>query len=104
MKDIHKGYAFSSNTIFLLLCSFGTLFSRDEDPVLAKKPDPGLCNSHEGRFLKVLKANIIDNLKSHLFCFHTFGVRRAIDVLDSENKPGSGSGPNFNGSGSGIVF
>ena len=24
--------------------------SRDEDPVLAKKPDPGLCASNEGRF------------------------------------------------------
>ena len=24
---------------------------RDEDPVLAKKPDPGLCTSNEGRFL-----------------------------------------------------
>ena len=36
--------------------------------------------------------NILDNFKSLLFCFHTFGVRRSIDVLDSENKPGSGSG------------
>ena len=27
--------------------------SRDEDPVLALKPDPGLCTSNEGRFLKV---------------------------------------------------
>ena len=26
---------------------------RDEDPVLAKKPDPGLCTSNEGRFLEV---------------------------------------------------
>ena len=26
---------------------------RDEDPVLAKKPDPGLCTSNVGRFLKV---------------------------------------------------
>ena len=59
---------------------------RMRDEVLAKKPDPGLCNSHEGRFLKVFKANIIDNLKSHLFCFNTFGVRR---IIDSENHPGS---------------
>ena len=29
------------------------IFFRDEDPVLAKKPDPGLCTSNEGRFLKV---------------------------------------------------
>ena len=34
--------------------------------------------------------NILDNIKSLLFCFHTFGVRRTIDVLDSENQPGSG--------------
>jgi len=32
--------------------------------------------------------NILDNLKSILFCFHTFGVRRNID---SENQPGSGA-------------
>jgi len=58
---------------------------RDEDP--AKKPDPGLCTSNEGRFL----ANILDNFKSHLFCFHTYGVSRTIDVIDSENQPGSGA-------------
>ena len=34
---------------------------RDEDPVLAKKPAPGLGTSNEGRFLKVFKANILDN-------------------------------------------
>ena len=56
-----------------------------------KTPDPGLSTSNEGRFLKVFKANILDNFKSLLFCFHTFGVRRTIDVLDSENQPGSGS-------------
>ena len=65
-------------------------YIRDEDPVLAKKPDPGLCTSNEGRFLKVYWMNILDNIKSLLFCFHTFGVRRTIDVLDSENQPGSG--------------
>ena len=27
------------------------LTCRDEDPVLAKKPDPGLCTSNEGRVL-----------------------------------------------------
>ena len=37
------------------------LITRDEDPVLAKKPDPGLCTSNEGRFLKVFEANILDN-------------------------------------------
>ena len=42
------------------------------------------------RFLKVYKTNILDNIKSLLFCFHTFGVRRTIDVLDSENQPGPG--------------
>ena len=35
--------------------------------------------------------NILDNIKIILFCFHTFGVRRTIDVLDSENQLGSGS-------------
>ena len=32
--------------------------------------------------------NILDNFKA---LFHTFGVRRSIDDLDSENQPGSGS-------------
>ena len=35
---------------------------------------------------------ILDNFESFLYCFHTYGVRRTIDVLDSENQPGSGSG------------
>ena len=56
-------------------------FARDEVPVLAKKPDPGLCTSNEGRIIKALKANILDNFKSLLSCFHTFGGRRTIDVL-----------------------
>ena len=34
--------------------------------------------------------NILDNIKSLLFCVHTFGVRRTIDVLDSENQSGFG--------------
>ena len=33
--------------------------------------------------------NILDNFKRLLFCFHTFGVRHTIDVLDSENQPES---------------
>ena len=45
--------------------------------------------------------NILDNIKSLLFCFHTFGVRRTIDVLDSENQPGSGSAKIRTGSGTG---
>ena len=28
------------------------IFNREEEPVLAKNPDPGLCTSNEGRFLK----------------------------------------------------
>ena len=43
--------------------------------------------------------NILDKFKSILFCFHTFGVRSTIDVLDSENQPGSGSGKIQTGSG-----
>ena len=50
---------------------------------MAKKPDSGLCTSNKARFLK-------SHFKSLLFCLHTFGVRRTIDVLDSENQPGSG--------------
>ena len=30
------------------------VFVRDVDPVLAKKPGPGLCTSNEGKFSKVL--------------------------------------------------
>jgi len=56
-----------------------------------KKTDPGLYTSNKGRFLKVYRMNILDNLNSLLFCFHTYGVRRTIDVLDSENQPGSGA-------------
>ena len=67
------------------------LFTRDEDPVLAKKTDPELCTSNKRRFLKVYWMNILDNIKSLLFCFHTSGVRRTIYVLDSENQPESGS-------------
>ena len=34
--------------------------------------------------------HILDNYKSLHFRLHTFGVIRAIDVLDSENQAGSG--------------
>jgi len=40
---------------------------RDEDPVLAYKPDPGLYTSNEGRSLKVYFRNILDNLKTILW-------------------------------------
>ena len=56
-----------------------------------KKTDPGLCTSNEGRILEVYKMNILDNFKRFFFCFHTFGVRRTVDVLDPEKQPGSGS-------------
>ena len=42
---------------------------RDENPVLAKKPDPGLYTSNDGRFLKVYCMNFLDNLKACLFVF-----------------------------------
>ena len=32
----------------------------------------------------------MDNFKVLLFCAHTFGVIRLIDVLDQANRPGSG--------------
>ena len=37
---------------------------------------------------KVYWINVLDNFNSLLFCFNTFGVRRTIDILDSENQPG----------------
>ena len=55
--------------------------------------NPGLCTLNEGRFLKVYKTNILDNFKTLLFCFHTFGVRRSIDVLDSETSLDPDLGP-----------
>ena len=36
--------------------------------------------------------NMLDDFKSLLVCFDTFGVRRFIDILISENQPGFGSG------------
>ena len=35
--------------------------------------------------------NILYKFKSLLFCLYSFGVRRTIDLLDSENQPGSGA-------------
>ena len=52
-----------------------------------EKPDPGFCTSNEGRSLKVYGMNILDNIKSLLFCVHTFGARRSVDVLDPETSP-----------------
>ena len=69
--------------------------------IKVRDEDPGLCTSNKGSFLKVFKAKVFDNFKSHLFCFHTFGVRSTIDVLDSENQPGSGSVKIRTGSGTG---
>ena len=37
-----------------------------------------------------LLMNFFDDFKSLLFCFHTFGLIRSIDVLNPENQPGSG--------------
>ena len=48
--------------------------SRDVDPVLAKKTGSGAL------YLK----------RRDIFCYHFFYVRRCIDILDSENQPGSG--------------
>ena len=62
----------------------------DVDPILAKEPDPGLCTSNEQRFFQFFWMNILDNFKGLLFCLHTFGVRRSINVLDPENEHGSG--------------
>ena len=61
-----------------------TLLTTVLDPILGQEPDPWLCLD-EGRFLEFYRINNIDNLKSPLFCFHT-----TIDILDTENQPGSG--------------
>ena len=50
--------------------------------------DPGLCTSNEEIFLKFYWKNMLDNFK-RFFCSDTFGIRTSMDVLDSENKPGS---------------
>ena len=76
--------------IFILGIKFDLIY-RDVDPVMTKKTDPGLCTSNDERFLIVFCEYILDNYKSLPFCFHTFGVRRSIDVLDSEKQPGSRS-------------
>ena len=57
-----------------------------------RMPGPRLYTSNRGRFLKFRLMNILENLKPLLFYFHTFGVRRSIDILGSANQPGSGSG------------
>ena len=31
--------------------------------------------------------NVLDNFKRLLFNFHTFGVRRSIDILDKKTSP-----------------
>ena len=46
--------------------------------VFGLKPDPGLNISNEGRFLKFYDTNILDYIKSILFCFITFGNRRPL--------------------------
>ena len=48
--------------------------------------DPGRCTSNKGESKKFYSLNILDNFKNLLFCCHTFGVGRSIDVLDSEKK------------------
>ena len=54
--------------------------SMDEDPVLAKKnQDPGLYTSNEGRFVKALSANILDNFKAFFFV----SILLVSDVLGS---------------------
>ena len=59
--------------------------SRDEDPVL-KKNRSGALYLKQWEILKSLRNEYLYS-KSLLFCFHTSGVRRTIDVLDSENPP-----------------
>ena len=63
-----------------------------EDNIRVSDPVFGL--KHEfWAFLPLLYwMSILDAVKNLLFCFQTFGGRRSIDVLDSENQPGSGSG------------
>ena len=50
-----------------------------------------VTRSNEGIFSKFYGVNILDNFICLLFCSHTFGIRRLVDVLDPENQPGSGT-------------
>ena len=60
---LYKIYKYYLN-IFLCVCL------RGGDPFFAKKnPDPGLCASNEGRFLKLYWINILDNFKATFFVF-----------------------------------
>ena len=47
--------------------------------------------------------NILDNIKSLLFCLHTCGVKRPIFALDTENQPGFGKIRTGSESGSGAL-
>ena len=55
-----------------------------------KKRIRGYVPKTKEDFWKSLKQKL-DKLKSLRSCFHTFAVRRTIDVLDLENQPGSGA-------------
>ena len=61
---------------------------------MAKKTGFGALYLKGRGIFKSLESNILENVKSLLFCFYTFGVRRTIDVLDSEKfKFGPGPDP-----------
>ena len=68
---------------------FGSLYqinvfkTSDVDPVLAKNRIQGIVFQAKGNLKFFFLLNYYLNLKSLLFSFHTFGVRRSIDVLDS---------------------
>ena len=61
------------------------------DPVLAKKIGSGTLYLDRKGIYKTLLNEYLADFRCIPFCFHTFCVRRSIDALDLENKPGSGS-------------
>ena len=66
-----------------------SLDNLDVDPVLTKITGSRALYLKRREILKFYKMQFLDNFKSLLFCYLTFGVRRSINVLDSENQPGS---------------
>ena len=68
------------------LVNLPSIFFRVWNPGFWLKTGYGVLYLERREILKRLSNEIIDRFKSLLFAFHTFGVRRSIDVLDPEVK------------------
>ena len=44
--------------------------------------NPGLCTPNDGRYFEYYWMNILENLSSLLFCFHTFAGVYFIQIID----------------------